>query len=342
MELGRRPRRLRASAARRDLVRETLVTVDDLVAPLFLKPSGPPEPITSLPGQARLNPDDMAGQLGELRDLGIRGVALFPVMPSDLKDDQGSAALSPDNFFYAALRDLKQAHPDLVFFIDVALDPYTSHGHDGVLNAAGEVDNDETVERLTDMAVLLAETGIDFVAPSDMMDGRVGAIREAFEAGGFSNTGILSYAAKFNSACYGPFREAVGSSKSHPPSPEGYGATGDSDGPYLDKSTYQLDPANRREAVADALLDEDEGADILMVKPASWYLDILSDLSAVTDLPLAAYQVSGEYAMIQLAAEKGVMDLERGMAESLIAIKRAGADIIFTYFAGEFARQAAK
>jgi porphobilinogen synthase len=319
-----------------------LVTVDDLVAPLFLKPSGPPEPITSLPGQARLNPDDMAGQLGELRDLGIRGVALFPVMPSDLKDDQGSAALSPDNFFYAALRDLKQAYRDLVFFIDVALDPYTTHGHDGVLNAAGEVDNDETVERLTDMAVLLAETGIDFVAPSDMMDGRVGAIREAFEAGGFSNTGILSYAAKFNSACYGPFREAVGSSKSHRPSPEGYGATGDSDGPYLDKSTYQLDPANRREAVADALLDEDEGADILMVKPASWYLDILSDLSAVTDLPLAAYQVSGEYAMIQLAAEKGVMDLERGMAESLIAIKRAGADIIFTYFAGEFARQAAK
>lgn len=336
MELARRPRRLRRTTAIRDLVRENTVAVSDCVAPLFLKPSGPPEAIESLPGQERFNPEDMAAELADLRDHGIRGVALFPVMPPEAKDERGTAALAGDNFFYPALRQLKKAYPDLVFFIDVALDPYTTHGHDGILNTSGDVDNDETVVRLVEMALLLAETGVDFVAPSDMMDGRIGSIREALEAGGFVDTGILSYAAKFNSACYGPFRDAVGSGQRAEISGRRSEGGGKS---YLDKSTYQLDPANRREAVADALLDEEEGADILMVKPAGWYLDVLADLSVATDLPLAAYQVSGEYAMIHLAADRGVMDLQRGMNESLTAIKRAGADLIFTYFAKDFAHQ---
>ncbi|MEO0454354.1 MAG: porphobilinogen synthase [Verrucomicrobiota bacterium] len=338
MDIIRRPRRMRRSAAIRDLIAETRVTTDDLVAPLFLKESGEPEPIASLAGQARLNPTDMKKELSVLEDLGVKGVALFPVFPAEIKDQEGSVALDGENYFYQTLHELKTTFPEMVFFIDVALDPYTSHGHDGVLEQPDEdevesnpssssspalaVDNDATVEILVQMSVLIAETGIDFVAPSDMMDGRVGAIRDGLDISGFPETGILSYAAKFNSACYGPFRDAVGSNQET----------------YVDKSGYQLNPANRREAIADAMLDVEEGADILMVKPAAWYLDVLYDLRDTTnDVPLAAYQVSGEYAMIQSAAANGMINLERGMTESLLAIKRAGADFIFTYFAKQMA-----
>lgn len=322
--LSRRFRRLRATPAVRDLVRETTLAASDLVAPLFIKPDGPPEPIASIPGMARLNPNDAALECRELQRLGLRAVALFPCVPPDLKSADGAAALDPETFFHKALRMLRLAVPKMVLIGDVALDPYTTHGHDGVLGPDGGVDNDRTVELLARMAVLQAGLGVDWVAPSDMMDGRVAALRRALDAAGHTATTILAYSAKFASAYYGPFRDAVGSKKS-----------GDS----IDKQTYQIEPANARQAVADALLDEAEGADLLMVKPAGLYLDVLHALRQRTSLPLAAYQVSGEYAQIHAAAEKGWLDLERARDESLLAIKRAGADIILTYFAKSVAQR---
>lgn len=320
---GRRFRRLRAKPAVRDLVRETSLSTSDLIAPLFVKGDGPAEPIPSLPGMSRLNPADTLRECGELEQLGIKAVALFPCMPAASKDDQGSQALNSDNFFYQAIRKIRQAHPGLVLVVDVALDPYTTHGHDGVLDATGDVDNDRTVEILARMAVLLAREGVDWVAPSDMMDGRVAAIRCSLDQGGYPSTAILAYSAKFASCYYGPFRDAVGSKK-----------TGDG----IDKRTYQIEPANARQAVADALLDEAEGADLLMVKPAGLYLDVLQELRSRTSLPLVAYQVSGEYAQIHAAAEKGWLDLERAREEYLLAIRRAGADLIITYFAKKLAQ----
>lgn len=327
LHLLKRPRRLRRTHALRSLIQETHLSAHDLIAPLFVRDGGgDPEPVSSMPGVFRLSSEQMVEEARELYDLGIPAVALFPVIDPSLKDAIGSHALDPRNILYRAVRELKRALPDLLVITDVALDPYTSHGHDGVLDDSGQmVANDQTVALLARMAIFQADAGSDIVAPSDMMDGRVRAIRQALDAQGMTDTAILSYAAKFASSLYGPFRDAVGS----------LAAAG---GKPLDKRTYQLNPANAREAVHDALLDEDEGADILMVKPAGWYLDVLSELRRSTRLPLAAYQISGEYAQILAAAHMGWLDLEKARAESLLAIKRAGADMILTYFAKDAAK----
>jgi len=325
MNLPRRPRRLRRNAATRALLQETRVTADDLVYPLFVKAGDGPEDVSSMPGVKRHSIVGLVDECRAAHAVGIKAVALFPVTAPDLKDERGSEALNPDCLVLRAVRMVKETVPDLIVITDVALDPYTSHGHDGVLNDGGtDVDNDATVEILAAMAVKQAEAGVDWVAPSDMMDGRVGAIRAALDEAGHTDVVILSYAVKFASAFYGPFRDAVGSQS----------AAGKS---YLDKRTYQLNPANVRESLVEAALDEDEGADILMVKPAGAYLDIISEVAANTDLPVAAYQVSGEYAQIHAAAQNGWLDHEKTRDESLLAIKRAGADLIFTYFAREFA-----
>lgn len=326
MNLARRPRRLRSTAGIREMVQEVRLHPSDLIAPLFVREGdGAPEPVGSMPGVFRLSLADLVAECRELNALGVRGVALFPVTPAGLKTADAREALNPDCLVLRTVRAVKAAVPELVLFTDIALDPYTTHGHDGLLTADGsDVDNDATVAVLAEMAVLHAEAGTDFVAPSDMMDGRVGAIRKALDAAGQTGTGILAYAAKFASAFYGPFREAVGSA-----SAAGTRA--------LDKRTYQLNPANRREAIADALLDEQEGADLLMVKPAGPYLDVIAALKARTRLPLAAYQVSGEYAQLHAAAQLGWLDLVKSRDESLLAIKRAGADLILTYFAKEVA-----
>lgn len=323
--LTRRPRRLRSSQNLRDLVQETRLSASDFIAPLFVKEGlAAPEAIDSMPGVFRFSPDQLLAECLTLSKLGIRAAALFPCLPPSSKDAAGTEALDPENLLCRTLRLIKKSLPDLTLITDVALDPYTSHGHDGVLNEKREVDNDRTVEILARMAVLQARAGSDVVAPSDMMDGRVGAIRQALDLAGFNQTVILAYSAKFASAYYGPFREAVGSKA----------AAGTAS---LDKRGYQLNPANAREALVEARLDEEEGADILMVKPAGPYLDILQRLRQETDLPLAAYQVSGEYAQIQAAALQGWLDLEKTRDESLLSIKRAGADMILTYFAKDMA-----
>jgi porphobilinogen synthase len=324
----RRLRRLRRNDAIREMAREVRLSPSQLIAPLFVKEgTGSPEPVGSMPGVQRLSIPDFVQECRELHRLGIRGVALFPVTPPELKDPPGSEALNPDGLVLRAIRAVKAATPGLVLFSDVALDPYTSHGHDGLLDSGGsDVENDTTVEVLCRQAVLHAGAGADFVAPSDMMDGRVGAIRRALDKAGFANTGILAYSAKFASALYGPFREAVGSAS----------AAGTRS---LDKRGYQLDPANPSQAIEDALLDAAEGADALMVKPAGAYLDILARLRTETRLPLAAYQVSGEYAQIHAASRAGWLDYRAVRNESLLAIRRAGADWILTYFAKEMAAE---
>jgi porphobilinogen synthase len=318
LDLVRRPRRNRQNAAIRALVREVRLHGDDLIQPIFVKDgTGQPEPIASLPGISRLPIKALIAEVEQLAKLGIRAVALFPQIETGLKDARGKYALNERNWFFGALKKLKAAVPEVLVIADVALDPYTDHGHDGVLDPSGEVANDETVSILTHYAVLLAEAGADIVAPSDMMDGRVGAIRDELDQEGLTQTSIMAYAAKFASAYYGPFRDAVGSKTKAP----------------LDKSGYQLDPANLREALLEARLDEDQGADSLMVKPAGLYLDVINAVRASTTLPVAAYQVSGEYAQIHAAAPAGWLDLARARDESLLAIKRAGADMILTYFA---------
>ena len=331
LDLLQRPRRIRRTAGIRALVAETVVTTDDLVAPLFVVDGkAAPEEIGSMPGVYRLNVADLAKECRALHKLGVRAVALFPKLDKSLKTPHGAEALTPDTRVLRALRAVKTAVPELLVVADIALDPYTTHGHDGVLTADdSDVDNDTTVAALAEMALLHAEAGTDIVAPSDMMDGRVGAIRRALDEAGHTGTAILSYAAKFNSAYYGPFRDAVGSAQ----------AAGTK---LLGKQTYQLDPANRREALKDALLDEAEGADMLMVKPAGAYLDVIRDLREATRLPVAAYQVSGEYSQIQAAAKLGWLDLRRTRDESLLAIKRAGADFILTYFAKAVAEDLAR
>ena len=327
-DITRRMRRLRATPAARALVTETHVSVDDFIMPLFVKEGdGEPEPIDSMPGQSRHTISGLVDECKELADLGIKAVALFPVTPPEIKDAQGTEALNADCLVLRAVRAVKAAAPDLLVITDIALDPYTSHGHDGVLTADGSaVDNDATLEILAKMAVAQANAGVDWVAPSDMMDGRVRVIREALDDAAHIHTGILAYSVKFASAYYGPFRDAIGSQS----------AAGKN---YLDKSTYQMNPANAREAMLEAMLDEQEGADVLMVKPAGAYLDVIHALRQSSDLPLAAYQVSGEYAQIHAAGERGWLDLKRTRDESLLAIKRAGADMILTYFAKEIATE---
>ena len=328
LDLTRRPRRLRRHAATLAMTQETWLRKEDLIAPLFVIDGDVPiEPVDSMPGVFRRSITDLVRECRELESLGIHAIALFPSIDSSLKDELGSEAGNPDNLALRAVRAIKESVPELMLVADVALDPFTSHGHDGVLNQAGDyVLNDETVERLCQMAVLQAEAGVDIVAPSDMMDGRVGAIRRSLDGSGYVDTSIMAYSAKFASAYYGPFREAVGSAS----------AAGTK---LLDKKTYQLNSANRREALADALLDEEEGADYLMVKPAGPYLDIIRETRDATALPVAAYQVSGEYAQIHAAAKMGWLDYEKSRDESLMSIKRAGADLILTYFAREVAEQ---
>jgi len=330
LDLTHRPRRLRRTAGLRALAEETVLRPQDFIAPLFvIDGTGGPEAVASMPGVFRLNLADLARECRALLKLGVPAVALFPSIDPKLKDPDGTVALREDALVLRAVRAVKKAVPELVVMTDIALDPYTTHGHDGVLTADGrDVDNDRTVGILCRMAVLHARAGVDLVAPSDMMDGRIGAIRRALDAVGFTQTGIMAYSAKFASAYYGPFRDAVGSAK----------AAGTH---LLGKATYQLNPANRREALLEIALDEQEGADILMVKPAGPYLDIIREVRNATHKPVAAYQVSGEYAQLHAAAKLGWLELERCRRESLLAIKRAGADMILTYFAKDVAAELA-
>lgn len=320
-QIPQRPRRLRASAPNRGLQRETRLHAGQLAYPMFVcGGEGRKEPIDSLPGQFRHSPDRIAEACAENLELGIRTVNLFGA--GGRKTPLGESAADPDGPAPRAVRALKQALPELNVQTDVALDPYTTHGHDGVI-IDGRVDNDATIELLQQMALTHARAGADWVAPSDMMDGRVGALRHFLDMHGFQNVGILAYSAKYASCFYGPFRGALDTAPL-----EG----------LQDKKTYQMDPANRREAVREALLDAGEGADVLMVKPASHYLDVILELRRATHLPIAAYQVSGEYAMMYAAAEKDLLNLDAAMMESLVCIRRAGADMILTYFAPRAAR----
>jgi porphobilinogen synthase len=330
LELTHRPRRLRRTASLRALVEETVLRPQDFIAPLFVvEGKGAPEAVSSMPGVFRLNLADLVKECRALWKLGVPAVALFPKLDARLKDEEGSAALHEDALILRAVRAVKKGVPEITVMTDIALDPYTTHGHDGVLTPDGrDVANDRTVEILMQMAVLHARAGVDLVAPSDMMDGRIGAIRRALDAADFTQTGIMAYSVKYASAFYGPFRDAVGSAS----------AAGTH---LLGKATYQLNPANRREALIELALDEAEGADIVMVKPAGPYLDIIRDVREATKKPVAAYQVSGEYAQLHAAAQLGWLDLARCRHESLLAIKRAGADMILTYFAKAMAQELA-
>lgn len=304
------------------MTREIRLTAADLIYPVFVHDAAENEQVASMPGVERRSVKNLVQECREAFDLGVPAVAVFPVIALTKKDSRGNHALTADNLLFRALREVKAAVPELVLIADVALDPYTTHGHDGVLTAdERDVDNDATVDILAELAIREAEAGADVVAPSDMMDGRVQAIREALDGAGRTDTVILAYAAKFASAFYGPFRDAVGSAQKVP----------------VCKATYQLDPANGREALREVKLDEREGADMVMVKPAGPYLDVIRVVREATRLPLAAYQVSGEYAQIHAAAQRGWLDYKAARDESLLAIKRAGADMILTYFAREVA-----
>ncbi|NCO59173.1 MAG: porphobilinogen synthase [Deltaproteobacteria bacterium CG_4_8_14_3_um_filter_51_11] len=315
-----RPRRLRRTAAVRDMVRETKVSPDDFIAPLFVAHGrGIKEPIASLPGQFRFSPDTVSEEVKEIHALGIPSVILFGL--PDSKDESGSRSWADDGVVQMAIKKIKDKVPSMVVITDVCLCEYTSHGHCGILK--GEtVDNDETIELLARQAVSHAKAGADMVAPSDMMDGRIGAVRQELDTEGYQDTAVMAYSAKYASGFYGPFRDAA-----------------DSAPQFGDRSSYQMDPANAREALREIRLDIEEGADIVMVKPALAYLDIIRAARQETLLPLAAYNVSGEYAMVKAAARNGWIDGKRVMLEILTAIRRAGADIILTYFAKEAARE---
>ena len=312
----RRNRRLRQSQAIRHLVRETIITPSDFLVPLFVvEGKGVKEAIPSMPNYYRYSLDVLAKEVKELWHMGLCGVLVFVKVPEALKDNAGTEALNPKGLMQRAVKTIKDACPDMLVMTDVALDPYSSYGHDGIVEDQ-KILNDETVEVLAEMALSHAEAGADFVAPSDMMDGRILSIREALEEAGYTDTGIMSYSAKYASAFYGPFRDALDSAP-------GFG----------DKTTYQMDPANRFEAIEEAQADVDEGADIIMVKPGLCYLDIVREIKNEIDVPIAVYQVSGEYAMLKAAAEKGWLDHDAVMMEQLLAMKRAGANIIASYFA---------
>ena len=314
-----RPRRLRRTETFRAMIRETRLAPEQMIYPLFVLPGkGVREPVVSMPGVFRLSVDQLAAEARDCLALGVRSVLLFGL--PEKKDGLGSGAYAKNGIVQQAIRELKNRAPDMTVVTDVCLCEYTDHGHCGCL-AGEEVDNDATLELLAKTALSHAQAGADMVAPSDMMDGRVSEIRTALDEENFHNVPIMSYAVKYASAFYGPFRDAAECAPQ-----------------FGDRRGYQMDPANSREALREATLDVDEGADILMVKPAIAYLDIIARLHDEFDLPVAAYQVSGEYAMIKAAAERGWIDGERVMAESLIAIRRAGADIILTYFAKEMAR----
>ena len=317
-----RGRRLRRTPALRALARETHLAADRLVAPLFVCPgSGVREPIASMPGQARLSPDLAAREAAALAELGVGSVLLFGIPAA--KDAEGSGAWDPDGPVPQAIRRIKRDVPELAIWADVCLCEYTSHGHCGLLHGR-EVDNDATLPLLARASRVYAEAGADVIAPSDMMDGRVGVIREALDAAGCTGTVIVSYAVKYASAFYGPFRDAAGSTPQ-----------------FGDRRAYQMDGANVREAIREALADVAEGADMVMVKPGMPYLDVIRAVRDRVEVPVAAYQVSGEFAMLHAAAERGWIDLPRAMQEAAIALRRAGADILITYFARELALQIA-
>ncbi|MBN1587168.1 MAG: porphobilinogen synthase [Candidatus Omnitrophica bacterium] len=316
-----RPRRNRRTAAIRALLRETALQPCDLVLPLFVQEGKQRStPIPSLPGCARLSPDLILRAATEAFELGVLAVALFPVLAESLKDKTATESKNPKGLLPRTIKLLKQDLPELSVIGDVAMDPYSIDGHDGLVED-NKILNDPTLEILGDMALNQAAAGADWLAPSDMMDGRVGHLRRVLDENGFEEVGILSYAAKYASSLYGPFREALDSAP----------RTGD-------KKTYQMDPANVREALREVRLDVAEGADIVMIKPALPYLDVIARVKAVVDVPVAAYHVSGEYSMVMAAAEKGWLDGDAVMAEMLLAIKRAGADLIFSYYATEMAR----
>jgi porphobilinogen synthase len=305
------------------MVRENHLSAADFIYPLFVHEGASNEPISAMPGCQRWSLDGLITEVGRAWELGIRCVVLFPKVADGLKTEDGSECFNEGGLIPRAIRRLKEVHPDMTLMTDVALDPYSCDGHDGLVSDTGVVLNDETVEILCRQAITQAQAGADLIGPSDMMDGRVGAIREALDAEGFEHVGIISYTAKYASAYYGPFREALDSaprSSGNKPIP-------------TNKSTYQMDPANSREALTEALLDEQEGADILMVKPGLAYLDIVQRLRAETELPIAAYNVSGEYSMVKAAAERGWIDERAVVLETLLCFKRAGANLILTYHA---------
>ena len=316
MDLLRRNRILRQSPAIRHLVAETIITPNDFIVPLFIvEGTNVKEEILSMPGYYRLSIDNTVTEVKQLWAMGLKSVLLFIKCKDELKDNTGKEALNKNGLMQRSIRAIKDAVPEICIMTDVALDPFSSFGHDGIVEN-NEIVNDATVDVLAKMSVSHAEAGADFVAPSDMMDGRILAIRQALEQNNFTRTGILSYSAKYASCFYGPFRDALDSAP-------GFG----------DKKTYQMDFSNRREAIKETLMDIEEGADIVMVKPALSYLDIIREVKNETDIPVAAYQVSGEYAMIKAAAEKGWLDESKAIAETITSIKRAGADLIATYFA---------
>lgn len=321
MILQRRNRILRQTASIRALVAENRLTPDDFIAPLFIEDgTGLATEIPSMKGYYRYSLDKTIEEVKFLWSLGIKSVLIFVKSPDHLKDNTGKEAWNPDGIMQRSIKAIKDAVPEMVVMTDVALDPYSSYGHDGIVKD-GEILNDETVEALVKMSLSHAAAGVDFLAPSDMMDGRIGAIRSALEQNGYTRTGILSYSAKYASCFYGPFRDALDSAP-------GFG----------DKKTYQMNYANRIEAVKETLMDIEEGADIVMVKPAMAYLDIIREIKNAVQVPVSAYHVSGEYAMIKAAAEKGWIDENKAIIESLTSIKRAGADLIATYFAKDAAK----
>lgn len=321
-----RNRRLRASESIRRLVRETQVTPDDFLVPLFVtEGKGIKEEIPSMPNYFRLSLDNLEKEVKELWKMGLCSVLLFVKVDDKLKDNKGTEAINPNGLMQRAIKTVKNACPQMLVMTDVALDPFSAYGHDGIV-AEGQILNDETAEVLAEMSVSHAQAGADFVAPSDMMDGRILTIREALEDQGYLNTGIMAYSAKYASAFYGPFRDALDS------------APVDIADVPKDKKTYQMDYTNRYEAIRETQMDIDEGADIVMVKPGLCYLDIVREIKNEVDTPVAVYQVSGEYAMVKAAAEKGWLDHDAVMLEQLTAIKRAGADIIASYFAKDFVR----
>jgi len=323
MELTYRPRRLRRTPALRAMVRENILQASDFIYPLFVHEGADVEPIGAMPGAYRWSLDKLTAEVKRAWDLGIRCVVLFPKVSEGLKTEDGVECFNANGLIPRAIRQLKTELPEMAIMTDVALDPYSCDGHDGIVSPEGVVLNDETIELLCRQAVMQAEAGADLIGPSDMMDGRVGAIREALDDAGYEHVGIISYTAKYSSAYYGPFREALDSA----PRPAG------SKPIPTNKDTYQMDPANAREAITEAQLDEQEGADIMMVKPGLAYLDIIHRLREESELPIAAYNVSGEYSMVKAAAERGWIDERAVVLETLLSFKRSGADLILTYHA---------
>ena len=322
--LTHRPRRLRKQKFNRSLVRESSLSANDLIYPLFIiEGENKREKIESMPGIERVSIDQLLIEAKEIIDLKIQAIALFPVIGADKKTEEAEESFNPDGLIQRAVKSLKRSFPELAVITDVALDPYTSHGQDGLIDSNGYVLNDETVDVLIKQSLSHAEAGADIVAPSDMMDGRIGAIRNALEESGFIHTNILSYAAKYASSFYGPFREAVGSSSNLGKS---------------DKKTYQMDPGNSSEAIREVELDISEGADMVMIKPGLPYLDIVSNVKQVFGVPTFAYHVSGEYAMLKAASQNKWIDEKSTVLETLLCFKRAGADAILTYYAKDAAK----